>query len=135
MIRFQPNNSLAYYQLAAIDFESRNIASAIEYNQKAIELSPKNHWYRTQLAEIYLQTQQIEKAAEQYRAIIDLQPDVTEYYMELASIYGNANMHDKAIEVVNLLEKRQGVNEYCSMLKYKVYKQLEKPEKAILVWL
>ena len=65
VIRFQPNNSLAYYQLAAIDFESRNIASAIEYNQKAIELSPKNHWYRTQLAEIYLLTNQIDKAAEQ----------------------------------------------------------------------
>ncbi len=131
IIKQQPENALAYYQLSSINYEQRNIATAIEYNLKAIELNPKNHWYRTQLAEIYLQTKQIEKAAEQYRAIIDLQPNVTEYYMELASIYGNANMHDKAIEIVNLLEKRQGVNEYCSMLKYKVYKQLEKPEKAI----
>ncbi len=131
IIKQQPENSLAYYQLSSINYEQRNIASAIEYNLRAIELSPKNHWYRTQLAEIYLQTQQIEKAAEQYRAIIDLQPDVTEYYFELAGIYNEANMFDKAIEVINLLEKRQGVNEYCSMFKYKVYKQLEKPEKAI----
>ncbi len=131
IIKQQPENSLAYYQLASINYEQRNIASAIEYNLMAIELSPKNHWYRTQLAEIYLQTQQTEKAAEQYRAIIDLQPDVTEYYFELAGIYSEANMFDKAIEVINLLEKRQGVNEYCSMFKYKVYKQLEKPEKAI----
>lgn len=131
IIKQQPENSLAYYQLASINYEQRNIASAIEYNLMAIELSPKNHWYRTQLAEIYLQTQQIEKATEQYRAIIDLRPDVTEYYFELAGIYSEVNMFDKAIEVINLLEKRQGVNEYCSMFKYKVYKQLEKPEKAI----
>ena len=29
VIKFQPNNSLAYYQLAAIDFENKNIADAI----------------------------------------------------------------------------------------------------------
>ena len=131
VIRFQPNNSLAYYQLAAIDFESRNIASAIEYNQKAIELSPKNHWYRTQLAEIYLLTNQIDKAAEQYKEIIELQPNVTEYYSELVSIYVDANKTNKAIEIVNLLEKRQGVNEYCSMLKYNIYKSQNQHEKAI----
>lgn len=131
IIKQQPENSLAYYQLSSINYEQRNIATAIEYNLMAIELSPKNHWYRTQLAEIYLQTRQIEKAAEQYRAIIDLQPEVTEYYFELASIYSEVNMYDKAVEVINLLEKRQGINEYCSMFKYKVYKQLEKPEKAI----
>ncbi len=131
VIRFQPNNSLAYYQLAAIDFESRNIASAIEYNQKAIELSPKNHWYRTQLAEIYLITNQKDKAAEQYKEIIELQPEVTEYYSELVSIYVDANKIDKAIETVNLLEKRQGINEYCSMLKYNIYKSINQNEKAI----
>jgi tetratricopeptide (TPR) repeat protein len=130
IIKQQPENSLAYYQLSSINYEQRNIARAIEYNLKAIELNPKNHWYRTQLAEIYLQTKQIEKAADQYRAIIDLQPNVTEYYMELVAIYTEANMFDKAIEIVNLLEKRQGVNEYCSMLKYKIYKQLGKQEKA-----
>lgn len=130
IIKQQPENSLAYYQLSSINYEQRNIATAIEYNLKAIELNPKNHWYRTQLAEIYLQTKQTEKAAEQYRAIIDLQPNVTEYYMELVAIYTEANMFDKAIEIVNLLEKRQGVNEYCSMLKYKIYKQLGKQEKA-----
>ena len=37
VIKFQPNNSLAYYQLAAIDFENKNIADAIENNLKAIE--------------------------------------------------------------------------------------------------
>ena len=130
IIKQQPENSLAYYQLSSINYEQRNIARAIEYNLKAIELNPKNHWYRTQLAEIYLQTKQIEKAADQYRAVIDLQPNVTEYYMELVAIYTEANMFDKAIEIVNLLEKRQGVNEYCSMLKYKIYKQLGKQEKA-----
>ena len=117
IIKQQPENSLVYYQLSSINYEQRNIATAIEYNLKAIELNPKNHWYRTQLAEIYLQTKQIEKAAEQYRAIIDLQPNVTEYYMELAGIYADANMFDKAIEIINLLEKIQGVNEYCSMSK------------------
>ena len=131
VIRFQPNNSLAYYQLAAIDFESKNIASAIEYNQKAIELSPKNHWYRTQLAEIYLLTNQTDKAAEQYREIIELQPEVTEYYSELVGIYVNANEINKAIEIANLLEKRQGINEYCSMLKYNIYKSQNQHEKAI----
>lgn len=131
VIRFQPNNSLAYYQLAAIDFESKNIASAIEYNQKAIELSPKNHWYRTQLAEIYLLTNQTDKAAAQYREIIELQPEVTEYYSELVGIYVNANEINKAIEIANLLEKRQGINEYCSMLKYNIYKSQNQHEKAI----
>ena len=131
IIKQQPNNSLAYYQLSAIDYEQRNIASAIEYCQKAIELSPKNHWYRAQLAEIYLQTKQYDKAAEQYKEIINLQPNVTEYYSELIGIYVNADKTNKAIEVANLLEKRQGVNEYCSMLKYNIYKSKNQHEKAI----
>lgn len=131
VLKLSPNNALAYYQLSAINYEQRNIANAIEYNLKAIELNPKNHWYRLQLAEIYLQTKQIEKVAEQYKAIIELQPEVTEYYMELASIYGSANMFYETIGVLNLLEKRQGVNEYCSMLKYKLYKQADKQNKAV----
>lgn len=131
VIKFQPNNSLAYYQLAAIDFENKNIADAIENNLKAIELSPKNHWYRSQLAEIYLLTNQFDKAAEQYKEIINLQPNVTEYYSELIGIYVNADKTDKAIEVANLLEKRQGVNEYCSMIKYNIYKSKNQHEKAI----
>lgn len=131
VIKFQANNSLAYYQLAAIDFENKNIADAIENNLKAIELSPKNHWYRSQLAEIYLLTNQFDKAAEQYKEIINLQPNVTEYYSELIGIYVNADKTDKAIEVANLLEKRQGVNEYCSMIKYNIYKSKNQHEKAI----
>ena len=130
IIELQENNSLAYYQLSALNFEKRNVASAIEYNEKAIELSPKNHWYREQLAEIYRQIRQLDKAAEQYEKLLKQNPDADEYYSELSDLYFNAGKYDKTIAVLNRMEKRRGVSEATSMLKYKLYQQIQQPDKA-----
>lgn len=130
IIELQANNSLAYYQLSALNFEQRNVASAIEYNEKAIELNPKNHWYREQLAEIYRQIRQPEKAAEQYEKLLKQNPDADEYYRELSDIYFTAGRYDKMIAVLNRMEKRRGVSEETSMLKYKLYRQMQEPDKA-----
>lgn len=130
IIELQENNSLAYYQLSALNFEKRNVASAIEYNEKAIELSPKNHWYREQLAEIYRQIRQPDKAAEQYEKLLKQNPDADEYYSELSDLYFNAGKYDKTIAVLNRMEKRRGVSEATSMLKYKLYQQMQQPDKA-----
>ena len=128
IIELQENNSLAYYQLSALNFEKRNVASAIEYNEKAIELSPKNHWYREQLAEIYRQIRQPDKAAEQYEKLLKQNPDADEYYSELSDLYFNAGKYDKTISVLNRMEKRRGVSEATSMLKYKLYQQMQQPD-------
>lgn len=123
-------NAVVYYQLSALNFEKRNVSAAIEYNEKAIELSPKNHWYREQIAEIYRQIRQFDKAAEQYEKLIKQNPDTDEYYRELSDIYFVAGRYDKTIGVLNRLERRRGISEATSMLKYKLYQQMQQFDKA-----
>ncbi|MBO5964146.1 MAG: tetratricopeptide repeat protein, partial [Bacteroidales bacterium] len=126
----QADNSLAYYQLAALNYRQLNLESAIEYNEKAISIEPKNRWYREQLAKIYKKINNIEKAAEQYNILIKQNPDVEDYYRDLIEIYIIAKEDKKAIEVVNRLEKKIGSSENTAMIKYNLFKLTNQKDKA-----
>ncbi|MEE1097903.1 MAG: tetratricopeptide repeat protein [Bacteroidales bacterium] len=130
ILSVQADNSLAYYQLAALNYRQLNLESAIEYNEKAISIEPKNRWYREQLAKIYKKINNIEKAAEQYNILIKQNPDVEDYYRDLIEIYIVAKEDKKAIEVVNRLEKKIGSSENTAMIKYNLFKLTNQKDKA-----
>lgn len=130
ILSVQADNSLAYYQLAALNYRQLNLESAIEYNEKAISIEPKNRWYRERLAKIYKKINNIEKAAEQYNILIKQNPDVEDYYRDLIEIYIVAKEDKKAIEVVNRLEKKIGSSENTAMIKYNLFKLTNQKDKA-----
>ena len=75
VLLLDPDNSLAYYQLAALHFENLDVDKAVKSNIKAMELNPENNWYRQQLAEIYIMTRQFDNAEKQYEILAKQNPD------------------------------------------------------------
>lgn len=124
------DNSLAYYQLASLNFQQRNIDRAIEYNQKAISLDKKNHWYREQLAEIYMQTNRLPEAIEQYEILIKQNPEIEAYYQQIALMYYQNDELDKVIGIINRMEKQFGFNENMGKAKYGIYNAMNQKDKA-----
>ena len=53
VIRRDSKNDAAYFQLARIAFESRNMDKCIEFAQTAININPTNEYYYQYLAEAY----------------------------------------------------------------------------------
>ena len=106
ILSLQPDNSLAYYRLAALSFENYDVERAIQYNEKAVKLSPKNHWYRLQLSEIYLFMRQPLLAAEQYEILVKQYPQIDEYYELLSEAYIAAGEYKKAVGAIERLEKQ-----------------------------
>ena len=49
VISIDPKYAAAYFDKASIMYNKKNLKSAIELTQKAINLQPRNIWYRLQL--------------------------------------------------------------------------------------
>ncbi len=130
ILSVKADNSLAYYQLASLNYQQRNIERAIEYTLKAISLDEKNHWYREQLAEIYIQTNRLPKAIEQYEILIKQNPDIEEYYKTVAALYFESGDLNKVFDVIERLEKQIGFNENIGMAKYGLYNMMNQRGKA-----
>lgn len=131
ILSLQPDNSLAYYRLAALSFENYDVERAIQYNEKAVKLSPKNHWYRLQLSEIYLFMRQPLLAAEQYEILVKQYPQIDEYYELLSEAYIAAGEYKKAVGAIERLEKQHGTSESTGMIKYRIYSMGGQNDKAI----
>lgn len=130
ILSVQADNSLAYYQLASLNFQQRNIDRAIEYNLKAISFDKKNHWYREQLAEIYMQTNRLPEAIEQYEILIKQNPKIEAYYQQIALMYYQNDELDKVIGTINRMEKQFGFNENMGKARYGIYNAMNQKDKA-----
>jgi tetratricopeptide (TPR) repeat protein len=70
------------------------------------------------------------EAAEDYRQLVADYPDKPELNYYLADAYTQAGELGKAIDAYDALEDAIGASEALSMLKYKLYNQLNKPKEA-----
>lgn len=135
VLKKDKKNSSAMFYLANIAFQKQDIASAIEYANKSIELNGSNVWYKIQLSQIYLAIQDYDKAAQVFETIVKQEPQTLEYWQRLASLYHLTNNTSKELDVLNKMEKRFGINETFSMAKYNIYNEQgnqKNAEKEIL---
>lgn len=130
VLLLDPDNSLAYYQLAALHFENLDVDKAVKSNIKAMELNPENNWYRQQLAEIYIMTRQFDNAEKQYEILAKQNPGKEEYQQLLIECYLQTQNTNKLIDYLNRLEKKYGTNKNFTQLKYRLYKEMNRKDKA-----
>ena len=62
VLRDDPGNHAAMYELASIYIEKNKVNDALHFSKSAAELNPENDWYQLQLAEIYGKTNQPKEA-------------------------------------------------------------------------
>ncbi len=130
VIKLDPENHAAYYELSRIAYGLSNLADAEKFALKAIKLNPKNEWYHIYLAETKLAKGDYRGAAEAYENLIKELPKLVEYYHDVAYMYSRGKLHQEAIDTYNKIEAIEGLSEETSIQKQLHYIQLEKVDKA-----
>lgn len=130
VLKLDPDNHAAYYELSRISYGSGQLEEAEKYASKAVKLNPKNEWYHVYLAEAKLAKGDYRGAAEAYENMIKELPSLVEYYHDIAYMYARGDMHEEAIATYDKIEAIEGVSEMVSLQKQSHYIQLEKVDKA-----
>ena len=131
VLRRDPKNHAALYELAKIAFESGNMDKSIEFAQNAIKLNPNNEYYYQYLAEAKGEKQDFEGAAKVYDALIKLKPKEYDYYYDWAYMLSKAGRYKEAIDVYNQLEQKTGVQEELVFQKQPLFIKLGKIEESV----
>lgn len=125
----------AYVLAASANAEMNNHRRAIDYIEKALELSkkPKESWYQLLLA-MHLELKDYQKSAKVLERIIKIWPDEKQYWTQLSSIYLQLNQDQKALSVLELAHTK-GILEKASEWKQlaQLYLFLEIPYKGAQV--
>jgi tetratricopeptide (TPR) repeat protein len=130
VIRKQPDNDAAAYELAKLYSKTSDKAKALSYAAKAVEYQPNNIWYVIYYAEMLTKKGEYEQAAELYKNLTVKYPAKYDYYFEWAYMLVKAGKMTEAIDVYNSLEKKTGVDERTTKRKYSLYLVLGKKKKA-----
>ncbi len=130
VIRKQPTNDAAAYELAKLYLKTGDKSKALNYAQKAVNISPANVWYSTYFAEILAENGEYDQAAKLYESLVTQYPDQYDFYFEWAYMFIKGGNTDEAIGIYNKIEDRIGVNERTTKRKYSLYLVQGKNKKA-----
>lgn len=86
-VKFDPNNTRAYYLRALLLFELKRNDEAVADLNKAIQLNPTETRTRYNLATFYFQEKQFQKAEKEIKAALKTEPNNQDYKYLLALIY------------------------------------------------
>ena len=130
-IKIDPNNAASFYELANLLTSSQQVADALPFALRALELDPKNEWYALFAAEIQLGLNDFQSAEKIYERLVEEHPEKVEYLYELATTYLYLNKLSKGIETYNKIEEIIGVSEEISVQKEKIYLQMDRLDDAV----
>ncbi|HNE50785.1 MAG TPA: tetratricopeptide repeat protein [Chitinophagales bacterium] len=131
VLKLDPKNDAAYYELARIAFESGNMDKSTELSQKAIKLNPSNEFYYQYLAEAKGEKKDYDGASKVYETLIKLKPKEYDYYYDWAYMLSKANKYKEALAVYDELEQKTGVQEELVFQKQPLYIKLGRVEDCV----
>ncbi len=131
VVKLDPNNHAAYYELAVMFYGSGQNEAAKQYISNAVKHDPKNKWYLILNAEILGNLKQYAEAVKIYDQLIKEYPEEYEFYYNWAFTLLRANKVEEAIKVYEKLEEKIGLDEELVIQKQKLYLSLNKLDKAI----
>jgi tetratricopeptide (TPR) repeat protein len=131
VIKLDPTNHAAYYELAILYYGAGENETARQYITQAVKYNPTNKWYLILQAEILTQLKQFTEAGKAYEAIIKNYPNEYDFYYNWAFALMRANKLEEAIKIYDRLEEKIGINEEVITQKQKLYIALNKFDKAV----
>ena len=118
------------YELGMFNLRMNQAEKGVAYMKNAVKYGSNNFVYRFALAGLYRNMGMYGEASEAYEDLVDQWPDKVDLNYYLAESLTQQGELGKAIEAYNALEESMGMMEMISIQKYKLYQQLEQPEKA-----
>lgn len=131
VIRKDPNNAAAMYELANIYVEQKKYSDALFFSKSAYKLDPSNTWYGLFYAEVLQRNKRFGEGADVLAQLVRDNPDRSDFYFELAEAYIYAEKPAEAIKTYDQLEKKIGVTRDVSVAKARLYQRSGKNDKAV----
>lgn len=131
LIRLEPGNAAAYFELSRIQILSKNIPEASKAAEEAFAIEPDNYWYGDHLASLCVEGEKYGRAAEIYTQIGKYHPRDEEIHYKAAYCYLKAGDSGKALKILDELEDNMGIRESISQKKFDIYMGIDKPKKAV----
>jgi tetratricopeptide (TPR) repeat protein len=125
-----PEDATAYFELARILENKKQVHEAIDLAGKAAKLDPSNIWYQLFYAEVLQLDGKYKDAISIYEKITSKNPDNLDYYYQLAALYLSTERYLDAVRVYNEIENKAGISEEISIQKEKIYLLLNDIPKA-----
>jgi tetratricopeptide (TPR) repeat protein len=125
-----PDDAVAWFELARIEANKKQVNDAIDHAGKAAKLDPSNIWYQLFYAEVLQIDGKYKDAIAIYEKITSKNPENLDYYYQLAALYLSTEKYIDAVRIYNEIENKTGVSEEISVQKEKIYLILNDLPKA-----
>lgn len=124
-------NAQAWYEIAVFYNNMKHPEWGVEAMEKAWKLEPQNDWYTFGLANMYLALKMVPKAVVLYEGLLQSRSSDENLHYQLAALYNQSGNYLAALKQFDAVENLIGKNEAVSLEKFKIYKELGKPKRAI----
>lgn len=124
-------NAQAWYETAVFYNNMKHPEWGVVAMEKAWKLDPQNDWYSFGLANMYLALKMAPKAIVLYEGLLKTRSSDENLHYQLAALYNQSGNYVAALHQFDAVENLIGKNESVSMEKFKIYKELGKPKRAI----
>jgi predicted Zn-dependent protease len=125
-----PDDATAYFELARIVANKKQVHEAADLAGNAVKLDPSNSWYQLFYAEVLQLDGKYKDAISVYERITEKNPDNLDYYYQLAALYLSTEKYPDAVKVYDKIENKVGISEEISLQKEKIYLLLNDLPKA-----
>ena len=124
-------NAQAWYEVAVFYNNMKHPEWGVDAMEKAWKLDPQNDWYTFGLANMYLALKMTPKAVVLYEGLLKTRSSDENLHYQLAALYHQNGNLSAALHQFDAIENLIGKNQAVSSEKFKIYKQLGKPKRAI----
>lgn len=110
VLKIEPENSVAGYYMARVNFLRGNISQAEEEFKEVLESNPQFVPALAGLGDVYTKKNQTKKAIQSYKKAVEIQPDNILYHRQLISLYKKTGQQEKEKkELQSMLHRIPGV--------------------------
>ena len=131
VLKANPDNDAALYQLAQIYYDSGMLQDAVIKAEKATKLQSDNIWYLRLFGKILSGLSRYDEAIDVFNNVTSLDESSLDDQFYLTYLYDNANKPLQAIKVMDKIEKEIGISEQLSVEKKKLYLKADQLDNAI----
>ena len=132
-IKERPEVAAAYYELAKIYIDEKNVPDANSNIHKALTISPNNKWYKEMQGSIFAQDGKYAEAAAIYAELAKSEPQDPGYPIMAAEYYERIQKFEDALKYLDLALTRSGGDEDILMHKVQIYLGMNDVDKAAAI--
>ncbi len=131
IVKDDPLNYAAFFQIAKIYYELNELDKAESYNQAALNINPKYIWSYHLLVQIKATKYDYDGAAEAYSHLVELMPGDIETLVTWVAFLKGAGKFEEALKVLDKVEQITGMTEELLLAKLPLLKEIKKHDEAI----